>query len=173
MRMRWMLWAFAAAAAVGGGTALVDRVAREPAPGYETAFGRDDAARGVGGAAPDRVAPERFRATTAVSPVPNGASAVGSSGAVAGKPDARIEEELRRTEEALASSRRVSEPRDVAPAPPEESLAAAGPGAAARSLCRGAGLACGSSAECCPGLSCAGGVAGYGTKGRCEGQLTR
>jgi hypothetical protein len=72
---------------------------------------------------------------------------------------------------ALASSE--PDPRGAVerPAPPAEGGAFAG--AAVVTLCKGAGFACGSSAECCPGLACAGGVAGYGTPGRCQGDTAR
>jgi len=78
-------------------------------------------------------------------------------------------------EPAFAASRAISEPvpeatDDERPAP---SAAGAFTGAAVATLCKGAGSACGSSAECCPGLACAGGVAGYGTPGRCEGDTAR
>jgi hypothetical protein len=88
--------------------------------------------------------------------------------------DSRIEEDLRFTERALATSRRRSgDPVARAPlessAPSREALAAAVSGKSAVALgCRGSGSACLSSADCCPGLGCAGGVAGFGTPGRCD-----
>jgi imidazolonepropionase-like amidohydrolase len=89
--------------------------------------------------------------------------------------EARIDDELERTERALAASRRrdtssTVRAADARPAPSPEARAAAIAGASASLLeCRDAGAVCRSSADCCPGLGCAGGVAGFGTPGRCEG----
>lgn len=87
---------------------------------------------------------------------------------------AAIEEEIVATERALAASRRISQPTaawnaESTPQASDEALAAAIAGSSAVALgCEGEGLACRSGADCCPGLACAGGIAGYGTVGRCE-----
>lgn len=106
---------------------------------------------------------------------PAAAAATTSDDASAADPEdeASLDEELRRTEQALAESRRHSG-TDAGEAESSrtsrEARAAAAAGSFAAALgCAGAGHACRSSAECCPGLACAGGIAGYGTVGRCEG----
>lgn len=78
-----------------------------------------------------------------------------------------LDEELRLTEEAVAASRRLSAPFEEEGPAPAPARRATGPAASAHA-CLSAGHSCRSGAECCAGLACAGGVAGYGTPGRCE-----
>lgn len=154
-----MLWMLAAVTAIGVGTALVGHGAFGPS-GPSAAS--DGGTRVVGGRSPEGVLPESRRHADATRP----ASAPAPS-AEEGEPDAQQTEEVRWTETALESWREVAEPGVGSAPAPSEAGAAQGFGAAAAALCSGEGLECRSSADCCPGLACAGGVAGYGTSGRC------
>lgn len=62
----------------------------------------------------------------------------------------------------------VSRAFDRPSTPTPQDRAEIAPGPAVMALCAPAGSRCGSSADCCPGLACDGGMAGYGTAGRCE-----
>jgi hypothetical protein len=89
----------------------------------------------------------------------------------ASEPEMDLDQELRLTEEAVAASRRLSAPFEVEgsdPAPHEAPARRAEASLASAHACLSAGHICRSGAECCQGLACAGGVAGYGTPGRCE-----
>lgn len=185
--MRWMLWALVAAIGVGVGAAAVRlAVSESPLPtGIRSAA--EPAAEPGDEAVADLAIPgsdaESLFATTLADARPAAVHARAGASSRAfvtdAELDAQIDEELRWTEQALAASRRSSQPRTgaartgggpgPAPAASREAVAAATAGASAVALgCEGAGLACLSSAECCPGLACEGGVAGYGTVGRCE-----
>lgn len=178
--MRRMAWTLVAVVVVGIGAAVCMRLVFEPPAGAEIASPRRLAAPARDAASPaDPIREgfaERALAAAAARPGPLHAGAPPSDRAFGAQPqdDAQIEEELRWTERALAASRRIAEPaaagRPAAASPASrEALAAAASGSSAVALgCGGAGLACLSSADCCPGLACAGGVAGYGTPGRCE-----
>jgi hypothetical protein len=74
-----------------------------------------------------------------------------------------MEASERRTEAALAEARASAR---LARARPDASRAAGHPAPAL--ACAAAGTSCLSSAQCCSGLACAGGVAGFGTRGRCQ-----
>lgn len=166
MLIRWTLLAIAAAAVVGAGAALVGH--RTPAPGSETELARAGARPDVVGSASARTPAARRRsvAASASDPAAGGARSANAPAAPAGEPHAQLDEELRWTQEAIESSQGISESR-VAPARARESRAGAGSGASALLPCTGTGRECRSSADCCPGLACAGGLAGYGTPGRC------
>lgn len=175
MRIRWLLGTLVAAAAVGAATALVGR------PGFapEIALAGNEAPPAGGEAAPEgtRRAPVPKRRYAKARPAASGGDAPGAAdgaAATAGDP-AQLEEELRWTRDAIEASRRLSDPARVEPdpAPAPEARDAAGTGMSGSILCRGSGFECRSSAECCPGLACAGGVAGYGTSGRCVGADAR
>lgn len=161
MTTRWLLAAFLAAAAAGSVAALTHDWSSAPKP--SPISGPQDATH--------RIA----RETRPGGFLPDGAAdVIGGLGAVAtrepeepgeaGEADGGLEAELRRTDDAIRASRRVSDPGEPAPRPAART---AHPPMVA--TCSSAGLACRSSVECCPGLACTGGVAGYGTSGRCEG----
>jgi hypothetical protein len=88
--------------------------------------------------------------------------------------EAELEQELRFTEDALETSRdraeeAIGQADARAPAPPPPvSAEAAAKAASVRFACGGEGSSCSSSANCCAGLACAGGVPGFGARGRCE-----
>lgn len=88
------------------------------------------------------------------------------------EPAVELDEELAYTEEAIAASRHLSEAfeREALAPPPARPAASSGGTASARVVhaCEAAGHTCLSSADCCAGLACAGGLAGYGTLGSCE-----
>lgn len=91
-------------------------------------------------------------------------------------PDAlerQLEQELAWTEEALDASRAVAEESAQAggdvPMPGSDASPQARALAGSRvAACGGSGATCSSSADCCAGLACAGGVPGFATRGRCE-----
>lgn len=179
--MRWIFGAAASVAAVAaailwlggsgdGATGPTD--AAGPGPGAALAAataprarvasqGRDD--RDLGEPSPGR---DPVAADTATAPVRR----ADPEPRPTGEHLARIEEEVRSTDAAIAASRRLSGvpevEKDVENAKPA-SRARSAPGVSVTTLCRAAGSTCTSSADCCPGLSCAGGVAGYGTAGTC------
>jgi len=117
----------------------------------------------------------RRSAPGASAEAPASRPAVGSGGDRAGSrtprpdpvPDAQLEEELGWTEEAIAASHQLADRAGAAPAQ-SGARSRAAPAPAAPLECKDEGHACLSAAECCPGLACAGGVAGFGTRGRCE-----
>lgn len=178
--MRWIAWTLVAAACVGIGAGVFARAVSEPPAGRRVTSARPSSPGALDDAFPDPSPPATGDASalamTIVRPDPaeGGASAAGSALRSEAKSDSQLEEELRWTERALAASRRGSEQSAAGQQPPSssgsrEALATAFSGASSAALgCDGAGHACLSSAECCPGLACAGGVAGYGTVGRCE-----
>jgi len=179
MPVKWMLAALGVAAAVGIGTALVAGRSSEPAEGEDAGFAQHGAPQD-GAASPeegsffddfglaDRADRGAGRSLAAPDSLPSLGSATGSPPTAEEAAD--LDEELHLTEAAIESSLRLSqperEPADAAPS--QEARSAANQGRAAASLCRRSGLECRSSADCCPGLACSGGVAGYGTAGRCE-----
>lgn len=168
MFVKWMLWALAASVAVGAGTAVVGHLARAPSARSGTALARDAAAPVVAGA-DARPAPVRERRTpveTAARPAPSGGDA-GPDPAASGA--SAVGAERRSTEAAIAASRRISQPESVQPDPASSRAPGVLRAVAAVSLCKDEGRECRSSADCCAGLACAGGVAGYGVSGRCEG----
>lgn len=173
MRARWLLWTLAAAAGLVAGTALVDPAPRRP-PAAPAAAATRDVPRLAHAAAPDARGSSDAIAQIAIAAAPpqrvrEGAGAADHPSAASAGSAADLEEELRWTEEAIAASQRLASPPDVAPRPdPPREAPAASAGAAIVALCSGAGLECHGSADCCPGLACVGGVAGYGTLGRCE-----
>lgn len=170
--MKWIgLFAVAGAAVA---LALL-RVDSGPPATPDAAVQRDAPTRG-GGAAPARSPqPEAAQDRPAPASDPTG-PAVGSDRVERpeAEHDAHLEEELRWTEEAIAASRDRAEGgfREPEPDRPREPASRVAFGAAA-ALCKGAGSSCGSSADCCAGLACVGGVAGYGTPGRCEAPVGR
>jgi hypothetical protein len=116
-------------------------------------------------------------ADSAPAPGP-GARARGARGADEPSPElnpaqeAELEEELRITEDALEASRQLAEEavggsEARAPASPPQ-VSASGAARPRRVGCSGTGGSCLSSAGCCAGLTCAGAVPGFGTRGRCE-----
>lgn len=165
--MRWLLALVLLAAALGIGTALAPIPGVEPEAAPASASESDlarPALRRTASPPALPAAPVRHRALVgqvrAAEPVPSQAPSV-----------AAIDDELRATEQALASSQWISQPpADAVPfSPSREARDAAADRASAAALgCREAASACLSSADCCPGLACAGGVAAYGTPGRCE-----
>jgi hypothetical protein len=90
------------------------------------------------------------------------------------EPDPELDEELRWTQEALDASREIGERFAAAgeaspPLPGRDARpVAAARAASVASACSGAGDSCLSTAECCEGFACAGGIAGFATPGRCE-----
>lgn len=184
--MRWMAWTLAAGVGCIGSAALIGSLTQDRPAGAEATASRDAA----GDAAQQRIGREdlaRVRLAHPAEEPPFGLTRSdplrrGPNGEIRSRrgeavllEQAQIEQELRWTEEAIASSRRISESpvRESGPAPQGEASEAAPPAVAVGALCRGAGLECRSSADCCPGLSCAGGVAGFGTAGRCAGEEVR
>jgi len=178
--MRWMACTLVAAVGAGIAAAVFTRIAFESAAVTEIAFAREAVPR-AGSAGPvEHAIRETYeksvpaRAAARPDPVQGGAKTRGRAFGTELELDGQIDEELRWTEQALAASRRISEPvgagrQEAASPASREALAAAAAGSSAVALgCAGVGLACLSSAECCPGFACAGGVAGYGTVGRCE-----
>lgn len=167
MSVRWMAWALGASAAVGTAMALFGQATSQP-PAPSPLEG-DRAARVV--AEPDRV---DERPLPPLEPAPSRRGVVDAEPPEAEIDLEAIEEELRRTHEAIEASRRIAERMGMGDDPaPSAERATAAPSVAIRALCTGAGLACRSSADCCPGLACSGGVGGYGTPGRCEGESAR
>jgi len=178
----WIAWASLAIAAAGLGTGVVlFRGANSPSLAemepdvtrHVARSARDDSPWDRASAGfYDDTADDTSDETAKVRPHP----ADGEARAVQPEPERAdpIEEEIRRTERALAASRRISEPtaegkQESASQASGEALAAAAAGSSAVALgCDGEGFACRSGADCCPGLACAGGVAGYGTVGRCQ-----
>jgi hypothetical protein len=170
--MKLLAWTLVVVGAVLIAHAVFDRTAAT-----EIAAARQLATRALDDVAPDptieEAYPQRTPAAAHPRPVRGGAGATTRAGGTGPEPAAPIEAQLHWTESALGASQRSFEPavaRHASASPASrEAVAAAASGAAAVALgCEGAGLACQSSADCCPGLACAGGVAGYGTVGRCE-----
>lgn len=187
--MRWIAWTVVLAAGLGVLWALLSPGALTTSEHGRTTSERRDGApeprpvdgdsgseravpdRGTDPASPGIVA--RVRALAGLAGHEDAdASAAGSEGrtlALRSGPPGDLEEELRRAERALATSRRSSTPESEADAASSDVLARAVSGASAEALgCGRAGSACGSSADCCPSLACVGGIGGYGTPGRCE-----
>jgi len=162
-------WIFAAlfAVVVGAVAALTHQTSPGPSPVARSG------ARGAGpregrGLFPGDFASETRRGSIASAESAPGSDAPGAAGTPAAASE--LDQELDATLRALDSSHRLSEPPLAAPLPDPPQPA---PGRSGRRVpivarCGGAGLGCRSSADCCPGLACTGGVAGYGTSGVCE-----